>query len=57
LNPTASHKGSISAEHGVGLMKLHALHYSKSKESIVLMKRIKKLFDERGIMNPGKVLD
>ena len=38
-------------------MKLHALHYSKGKESIEVMKRIKKLFDERGIMNPGKVLD
>ncbi|CCA75533.1 probable DLD2-D-lactate dehydrogenase [Serendipita indica DSM 11827] len=53
----ASHRGSISAEHGIGLMKAHALQYSKSKESIALMKRIKHLFDERGIMNPGKVLE
>lgn len=41
----------------MGLMKLHALHYSKGKESIEVMKRVKQLFDERGIMNPGKVLD
>lgn len=52
----ASYKGSVSAEHGVGLMKTHALHYSKSQESLALMKKIKDLFDERGIMNPGKVI-
>lgn len=52
-----SHRGSVSAEHGIGLMKAHALHYSKSNESIALMKKIKNLFDERGIMNPGKVLE
>ncbi|KAH8100633.1 FAD-binding domain-containing protein [Cristinia sonorae] len=53
----ASYKGSISAEHGIGAMKVHALQYSKSAESIEWMKRIKKLFDPRGIMNPGKVLE
>ncbi|KAG8791569.1 hypothetical protein FRC17_008736 [Serendipita sp. 399] len=52
-----SYKGSISAEHGIGLMKAHALHYSKSKESIDLMRKIKHLFDERGIMNPGKIIE
>lgn len=49
--------GSISAEHGIGSHKTHALHYSKDAVSIEWMKRIKKLFDERGIMNPGKVLE
>jgi len=53
----ASHRGSISAEHGIGAMKTHALQYSKSRISIELMKRIKEAFDPRGIMNPGKVLD
>jgi len=53
---TASHRGSISAEHGIGSMKTHALHYSKNNVSIMLMKKIKELFDPRGIMNPGKVL-
>ncbi len=52
----ASYKGSVSAEHGVGLMKTHALHYSKNATSIDLMRRIKNLFDPHGIMNPGKVL-
>ncbi|KAG5644747.1 hypothetical protein DXG03_007876 [Asterophora parasitica] len=52
----ASHRGSISAEHGVGAMKTHALKYSKSDVSIAWMKKIKQIFDPRGIMNPGKVL-
>lgn len=30
----AKHKGSVSAEHGLGVMKPHALHYSKSAESV-----------------------
>ncbi|KAK0198697.1 FAD-binding domain-containing protein [Armillaria mellea] len=53
----ASHRGSVSAEHGIGAMKTHALHYSKSAVSIAWMKKIKELFDPRGIMNPGKVLE
>ncbi|KAI0824275.1 FAD-binding domain-containing protein [Trametes gibbosa] len=52
----ASYKGSISAEHGIGVMKTHALQYSKSSTSIEWMKKIKGLFDPNGIMNPGKVL-
>lgn len=56
-NPcVASHRGSISAEHGIGASKVHALHYSKSSISIELMKKIKDVFDPQGIMNPGKVL-
>lgn len=53
---TASHKGSISAEHGLGVMKAPYLHYSKSPESIALMKQVKNLFDPNGIMNPYKFL-
>ena len=53
----ASYRGSISAEHGIGAMKTHALHYSKRRESIELMKKIKDVFDPKGIMNPGKVLE
>jgi FAD/FMN-containing dehydrogenase len=52
----ASHRGSVSAEHGIGRMKTDALHYSKSEVSVGWMKKIKELFDPRGIMNPGKVL-
>ncbi|KIY50640.1 FAD-binding domain-containing protein [Fistulina hepatica ATCC 64428] len=53
----ASHRGSVCAEHGVGLMKTHALHYSKDEVSLSLMRKIKAIFDDRGIMNPGKVLE
>ena len=53
---TASYRGSVSAEHGIGAMKTFALQYSKSEVSIAWMKKIKQLFDARGIMNPGKVL-
>jgi len=48
--------GSISAEHGIGLLKRHALHYTRSNEEQLLMQGIKQLFDPKGIMNPGKLL-
>eukprot|EP01126_Amoeba_proteus_P035792 TRINITY_DN3619_c0_g1_i13.p2 TRINITY_DN3619_c0_g1~~TRINITY_DN3619_c0_g1_i13.p2 ORF type:complete len:209 (+),score=46.99 TRINITY_DN3619_c0_g1_i13:984-1610(+) len=51
----AQHRGSVSAEHGIGLMKSGVLHYSKSSELINLMKGIKKLMDPNGILNPYKV--
>lgn len=48
--------GSISAEHGVGLVKKHYLEYTRDKNEIALMKSIKKIFDPNNIMNPGKLL-
>lgn len=50
------HRGSVSAEHGLGQMKAHAILYSKSNVAVELMKVIKKAVDERGICNPYKVL-
>jgi glycolate oxidase subunit GlcD len=50
------HKGSISAEHGIGLLKKDYLGYSRSPEEISAMKAIKMVFDPKNIMNPGKVL-
>lgn len=50
------HKGSISAEHGLGFAKNKYLGYSKSQGEIEVMRRIKKLFDPKGIMNPYKYL-
>ena len=49
-------KGSISAEHGVGLTKKSFLTYSRSQSEIELMRGIKKVFDPDLIMNPGKVI-
>lgn len=47
--------GSISAEHGVGMLKRDYLQYSRSEAEIEIMKGIKKVFDPNGILNPGKV--
>ncbi|MEZ5570526.1 MAG: FAD-binding oxidoreductase [Halioglobus sp.] len=49
--------GSISAEHGVGLLKKDYLRYSRSDIEVEIMRQIKKAFDPFGIMNPGKVFD
>lgn len=53
---TAAHKGSISAEHGLGQMKANCIHYSKSPEAVAMMRQIKRLMDPHGILNPYKVL-
>lgn len=53
---TAAHRGSVSAEHGLGLMKAEKIHYSKSPEAVQLMASIKKLLDPNTILNPYKVL-
>jgi FAD/FMN-containing dehydrogenase len=48
--------GSISAEHGVGVMKRDVLPDYKDPVAIDLMHGIKRLLDPNGILNPGKVL-
>ena len=47
--------GSVSAEHGVGILKAPYLGYSKSDSEIDAMRAIKAIFDPDGILNPGKV--
>jgi len=51
------HGGSISAEHGIGLLKKPYLGYSRSPEELELMRAIKRALDPLGILNPGKILD
>ncbi|EKX49264.1 hypothetical protein GUITHDRAFT_104792 [Guillardia theta CCMP2712] len=53
---TAEKRGSISAEHGIGQMKISKLYLSKPPELIALMRQIKGVFDPNGILNPYKVL-
>jgi FAD/FMN-containing dehydrogenase len=53
---TAKVKGSISAEHGVGVMKAKHLHHSKPPLAISMMRMLKQQFDPHNILNPGKVL-
>jgi FAD/FMN-containing dehydrogenase len=48
--------GSISAEHGIGVLKRDELPEVKDKVAIELMRAIKSTLDPLGIMNPGKVL-
>lgn len=52
----AEQRGSVSAEHGIGVMKPGALRYSKSLEMIAVMKSVKNALDPNGILNPYKVL-
>ena len=49
--------GSVSAEHGVGLIKKDYLNYTRSSTEIAYMRAMKKVFDPNGIMNPGKIFD
>ena len=51
------HGGSISAEHGIGLAKKPWLLGTRSAAEIELMRGIRRVFDPKGIMNPGKVFD
>ncbi|KAG0172680.1 hypothetical protein DFQ30_009907 [Apophysomyces sp. BC1015] len=53
---TTRYHGSCSAEHGIGLMKVAYLPYTKSGCMISNMRKIKDLFDPKGIMNPYKLL-
>lgn len=51
------HAGSISAEHGIGLVKKPYLSSTRSAAEIAIMKGIKRVLDPNGVMNPGKVFD
>jgi len=53
----ARHGGSISAEHGIGLVKKPYLEGTRSAAEIALMRSIRGAFDPQGLMNPGKVFD
>ena len=48
--------GTLSGEHGIGLLKMAYMNYSLQPEAIALMKQIKAAIDPNNIMNPGKML-
>lgn len=52
-----AHGGSISAEHGIGLVKRPYLSSTRSAAEIAAMRGIKAVLDPNGIMNPGKLFD
>jgi FAD/FMN-containing dehydrogenase len=49
-------EGSISAEHGLGVLKRDEIRLYKSPLELDLMRAIKRTLDPHGLMNPGKVL-
>lgn len=49
--------GSVSAEHGIGLLKKKQLHFTRSADELTLFRAIKKAFDPLGLLNPGKLID
>ena len=51
------HGGSISAEHGIGLVKKPYLASTRSEAEIAIMRGIKRVLDPNGLMNPGKLFD
>lgn len=51
-----SFDGSMSAEHGIGLLKKTSLVTTRSEAELMTMKAIKGTLDPSGILNPGKVL-
>ena len=52
----AAHGGSISAEHGIGQLKVDELERYENPVALELMRTVKRAIDPLGIMNPGKVL-
>jgi FAD/FMN-containing dehydrogenase len=51
------HDGSISAEHGVGLLKKAWLPWTRTEGEIAVMKAVKRALDPKNILNPGKIFD
>ncbi|MBX3205230.1 MAG: FAD-binding oxidoreductase [Labilithrix sp.] len=51
------HGGSISAEHGIGVLKKPFLSFSRSEAEMNVMRAVKRALDPNGILNPGKILD
>jgi FAD/FMN-containing dehydrogenase len=52
-----AHAGSVSAEHGIGLLKKPWLAWTRSPVEIAAMKAVKKALDPGGVLNPGKIFD
>jgi FAD/FMN-containing dehydrogenase len=49
-------EGSISAEHGIGALKVDKLPHYKSNVAIGMMQALKKALDPQNILNPGRVV-
>ncbi|MCC2679197.1 MAG: FAD-binding oxidoreductase [Pseudobdellovibrio sp.] len=49
--------GSVSAEHGVGIIKKADIGYTRKPGEVAILKSLKKMLDPQGLLNPGKVVD
>ena len=56
LRLVATHRGSISSEHGIGRAKVAWLGLSRSAQEVNAMRRIKDALDPDGLLNPGVLL-
>lgn len=50
-------RGTISGEHGIGVLKAPYLPLEQQEGLIELQRRIKRVFDVEGLLNPGKIFD
>jgi FAD/FMN-containing dehydrogenase len=51
------HGGSVSAEHGIGLLKKPWLGHTRAPEELSLLKAFKRALDPNNTLNPGKIFD
>jgi len=56
FEPLSAIGGTVSAEHGIGLMKKPYLHYSRTDAEIATMKLLKTTLDPMNILNPNKIV-
>ena len=52
---TGEFGGSISAEHGIGILKRPYLKMSRTEEEIETMRTLKRALDPKNILNPGRI--
>jgi FAD/FMN-containing dehydrogenase len=57
FNIVQKYQGSISAEHGVGLLKKEWLKFTRSPAELAILRSIKNAMDPHGLLNPGKIFD
>jgi glycolate oxidase len=55
IRAAVEHGGTLSGEHGIGLLKKDLLPLAVPADNLDLYRRLKAVFDPKGIMNPGKV--
>jgi glycolate oxidase len=55
MQATVDLGGTLSGEHGIGLAKLPYLPLEQSEDLIALQRDIKRVFDPKGLLNPGKI--